>query len=220
MVSMDSSGLVRVTQDYVRTALSGDASGHDWWHVYRVWSLARTIAQSEGADMLRVELAALLHDIDDWKFNGGDALAGGRRTKAWLEQQQAPADLVSDVVDIVDRVSFRGAGVADEPLSLEGRIVQDADRLDALGAVGIARVFAFGGSAGRQIFDPTETPQLHRSAEDYRSSGSSSITHFHEKLFLLKDRMHTAAGKRLAEERHAFMVSFVQRFELEWDGIC
>ncbi|WP_457636858.1 HD domain-containing protein [Oceanithermus sp.] len=190
-----------------------EASGHDWWHVWRVWRLARKLAREEGADLRIVELAALGHDVEDHKLGRQPGTLA-----AWLRKAGAEAETVARVVDVCRRVSFRGAGVADEMPTLEGQIVQDADRLDAIGAIGIARTFAYGGSRERKLFDSAEKAQLHQSFEAYRSSRSSSLMHFYEKLFLLADRMHTPAARRLARERHAFMEAFVARFLAEWEG--
>ncbi|MCW2972687.1 MAG: Metal-dependent phosphohydrolase, subdomain [Thermoleophilia bacterium] len=222
---MTAEPLVEATAAHVRGAMLGDAS-HDWWHVHRVWQAARTIAAGERAagrsvDSTVVELGALLHDIADWKFHDGDDEAGPRAARAWLESQGAEATLVEAVTDIVRRVSFKGAGVPDDMPSLEGRIVQDADRLDAIGAVGIARAFAYGGHKGRPIHTPGEAAVLHASPEAYKAEADgngASTTHFHEKLMLLRDRMHTEAGRRLADGRHAFMVTYLARFDAEWSG--
>lgn len=208
--------LVDRTVAHMRNQLERESSGHDWWHVYRVWRLARHIALAEGADTKVVELAALLHDIADWKFHDGDESANGRSARDWLIRLDAAPELIDQVCDIVDRVSFRGGGVSDEMPTHEGQIVQDADRLDAIGAVGIARVFAFGGFMGRPIYDPDERPAVHATAEMYKRSSSASITHFYEKLLLLRDRMHTDTARRLAEGRHQFMEEFLSQFYTEW----
>jgi uncharacterized protein len=210
--------LVERTAEHIRATMSGDSSGHDWWHIYRVWQMARRLAIEERADLRVVELAALLHDIADWKFHDGDLSVGPRKAGEWLDSLGAPADVRGRVVEIVSRVSFKGAGVPDEMPCLEGRIVQDADRLDAIGAVGIARAFAYGGHAGRLMYDPDHPPEMHDSAEAYRKRGGPTINHFYEKLLLLKNRMHTEAGRRLAAERHRFMEGFLERFFSEWDG--
>lgn len=198
--------------------LSGDSS-HDWSHVERVWENARAIlAMEPAADALVVELAALLHDIADWKFHDGDLEAGPAATRAWLASIDAPPTLTDQVVDIVGRVSFKGAGVPDEMPTLEGRIVQDADRLDAIGAIGIARAFAYGGHRGRPIYARDELAVQHESAAAYMASTSSTVSHFHEKLLLLADRMHTAGGRRLAAGRHAYIVGFLEQLGAEIAG--
>lgn len=201
----------------VRARFLAESSGHDWQHIRRVWKLARRIAEQEGADCRIAELGALVHDIADWKFHGGDESVGPRQAERLLAAEGAPADAIAAVVEIVAGISFKGAGVPTEMRSLEGRCVQDADRLDAIGAIGIARCFAYGGHAGRVIHDPGIAPVLHATAEAYKAAKGTSLNHFYEKLFLLKDRMNTATGRALAEERHRFMEQFVARFLEEWD---
>jgi len=210
--------LIDRTAAHIRQLLAADSSGHDWWHIWRVRQNALLIGREERADLVVVQLAALLHDIADWKFHGGDLQAGPRAARHWLESQQADAPLVDAVCDIIARLSFKGAGVPDQMPSLAGRVVQDADRLDALGAIGIARTFAYGGHAGRPIYDPGIPPQLHDSPEAYRGSTAPSLNHFYEKLLLLKDRMHTPTGRRLAAERHAFLELFLRQFHQEWQA--
>ena len=210
------SSLVDRIAGHVRARFASEGSGHDWHHIHRVWNLARQIGEAEGADPQVTALGALLHDIADWKFHGGDDSVGPREAERLLVEEGAPRDLVETVVEIVATVSFKGAGVKNEMRSLEGKCVQDADRIDALGAIGIARCFAYGGHAGRLIHDPDQPPVMHATAAAYKSATGTSLNHFHEKLFLLKDRMNTAAGRALAEERHRFMEDFVRRFLLEW----
>jgi uncharacterized protein len=211
--------IIASTTAYVRGRMSGEGSGHDWWHTYRVWKTALRIAEREkGADAFVVQLGALLHDIADWKFSGGDEAAGERAARAWLRKAGADAETVERVGRIVGNVSFKGAGVRDTMDTLEGRIVQDADRLDAIGAIGIARAFAYGGYRGRLLYDPAHKPESHMSFGEYKSSSSPSINHFYEKLFLLKGRMHTGTARRIARERDAFMRLYVRRFFREWDG--
>jgi HD superfamily phosphodiesterase len=202
---------------YVREQLEGDSSGHDWWHVDRVRRLALRLAREEGADELVVELAALLHDVADYKFSGS-AQAGPEAAADWLRSQGVDSDVTASVAEIVAGVSFQGAGVADAPLSLEGRCVRDADRLDAIGAIGIARAFAFGGHKGRALHDPSVGAQRHGEAADYMSAASTSVNHFYEKLLLLKERMSTTSGRRLAEHRHRVMHAFLDEFHAEWDS--
>ncbi len=215
--------LIDATAAHVRETMLGDGS-HDWWHVERVWTNARTIAAHEQAagrevEALVVELAALLHDIADWKFHGGDDEAGPRATREWLRSQAVNDATVERVADIVARVSFKGARVADDMPSLEGRIVQDADRLDAIGAIGIGRAFAYGGHAGRPLHDPADVVELHDEPEAYKQrTGGGTISHFHEKLLLLADRMHTPSARALAAERHRFMETFLAQFDAEWHG--
>ena len=215
---MDSKKLIEKTRLYVEKELGGDGSGHDWWHVYRVWSIAKKIAQKENADQTIVELAALLHDIADWKFNDGDESAGPKQAAAWLNKNGVDPGLVDEVCDIISRLSYKGAGVATPMRTIEGKIVQDADRLDAIGAVGIARTFAYGGNKNRLMYHPEEAPVMHKNFKHYKNNKGHTINHFHEKLLLLKDRMNTESAKKLAEQRHLFMKNYLDRFHKEWDG--
>ncbi len=198
--------------------MSGEGTGHDWWHVFRVAKTAVRIALREQADIFIVQLAALLHDIGDFKFHNGDETVGPRMARQWLEQLGVGEDTVTRVCEIVREVSFKGAGVPDHMPSIEGKIVQDADRLDAIGAIGIARTFAYGGAKGREIHNPECKPQLHDSFEQYKKNNGPTTNHFYEKLLLLKDRMHTSTAKEIAEKRHAFMENFLEQFLREWDG--
>lgn len=177
--------------------------------------MAVRLAQEEGADTTVVSLAALLHDVWDHKWYAGD---GAEAARQWLLQQGTDDVLANHVHLIISRVSYKGAGVADDMPTLEGRCVQDADRLDAIGAIGIARTFAYGGSKGRLLYDPAVPPELHDSFEAYKSTTAPTLNHFYEKLLLLKDRLHTDSAKRIAAERHAFMEQFLSRFYDEWDG--
>jgi uncharacterized protein len=210
--------LIAATEAFVKETLPVDATGHDWPHVFRVRRNAMEIGRAEGADLHVVELAALLHDIADHKFHGGDEAAGPSVARQWLASQGAPAELIDHVCQIIARLSFKGAAVTQEPLTLAGQVVQDADRLDALGAIGIARAFAYGGLKGRPLHDPEILPQEHATFEAYKNSAAPTLNHFYEKLLLLRDRMHTATGRRLAEERHAFLEEFLRRFHQEWNG--
>lgn len=206
------------TAEHVRQLLAGDSSGHDWWHIERVRALALAIGRGEGADLYVVELAALLHDIADWKFHGGDDALGPRRAAEWLASLDVEPAVIAQVSEIISQVSFKGAQVATPMHTLEGRVVQDADRLDAIGAIGIARAFAYGGHAGRPLYDPDVAAEGHASFEAYKKDNGPTINHFHEKLLLLKDRMNTPTARRLAEGRHQFMVDFLQRFHAEWNA--
>ena len=215
---MNSQDLIEKTSLYVQKELADDGSGHDWWHVYRVWSIAKKIAQKESADQTTVELAALLHDIADWKFNNGDESAGPKQAADWLNNNGAPLKLVNEVREIISTLSYKGANVATPMRTIEGKVVQDADRLDAIGAVGIARTFAYGGNKNRLMYHPDEAPVMHESFENYKKNKSHTINHFYEKLLLLKDRMNTQSAKNIAEQRHIFMESYLDRFYKEWDG--
>lgn len=215
----DLSDVIARTAEFIRHRLKDDASGHDWWHIDRVRRTAVFLAKTEGADVGICELAALLHDIADWKFHSGDDTAGPKAARDWLTGQSAEENLIDAVCEIIAGVSFKGAGVATAMPTLEGRCVQDADRLDAIGAIGIARAFAFGGHFGRSMYDPDHPPELHASFEAYKSKSGPTINHFYEKLLLLKDRMQTATGRKLAEERHQFLETFLRRFFAEWNGL-
>ena len=210
--------IIQRTADHVKSTLSGESSGHDWWHVYRVWQMSKRIGRAEGADMFVVELAALLHDIADWKFHDGDDKAGSRAAREWLRRQSVDNTVIDHVCTIIDDLSFKGAGVPTSMKTKEGMVVQDADRLDALGAIGIARAFSYGGFKGRQIYDPDIPPAHHATFEEYKKSTGPTINHFHEKLFLLKGLLNTEAARLVAEERHSFMEEYVRRFLREWDG--
>jgi uncharacterized protein len=215
---MKAEELVAATALHVEKLFTGEGSGHDWWHIKRVWQNAVLINKTEKANQTVVELAALLHDIADWKFHGGDEEAGPRAARTWLESLSAPEQLMEEVCQIIREVSFKGAGVDTTPATLEAQVVQDADRLDAIGAIGVARAFAYGGHKGRELYDPGQEPRLHASFEEYKKNQGPTLNHFYEKLFLLKDRLSTKAGKKLAQERHDFMVQFVQQFLGEWHG--
>jgi uncharacterized protein len=180
--------------------------------------MAKKIGESEDADMFVVELAALLHDIADWKFHGGDDTVGPKLARQILEKNAVFREIASHVCEIIGSLSFKGAGVKTDMKTLEGKIVQDADRLDAIGAIGIARAFAYGGHKDRPLYDPTMKPSVHTSKDDYFKNEGTTINHFHEKLLLLKDRMNTATAKGLAKDRHQFMEEYLERFIKEWDG--
>ena len=203
---------------HIRQRMSQDSSGHDWFHVQRVWQTALALGRAEGADLFIVQLAALLHDIADWKFHDGDEDAGPRAAHLWLAGLQVAPDIIDAVCDIIAKLSFKGAGVAAEAMSLEGQVVQDADRLDAIGAIGIARAFAYGGHAGRLLYDPGVPPETHQTFAAYKRNSGPTINHFYEKLLLLADRMNTAAGRRIAFERHRVLDQFLAQFYAEWNG--
>ena len=207
--------IISGAERFVKDLFKEDSSGHDWWHVCRVRNLALTIASEEkGLDIFVVELAALLHDVDDWKLSDGSM----DRTRGFLESYKLDDKMVRQIIQICKEVSFKGAGVKTKMSSKEGEVVQDADRIDALGAIGIARCFAFGGSRGRALYDPRYSPKEHASFEQYKDDASHSINHFFEKLLLLKDRMNTASAKRIAEKRHLFMQLYLKQFFAEWQG--
>jgi uncharacterized protein len=212
------SSIIDKTCQFVEEKLAGEGSGHDWWHVHRVWNLAKNIAGQEGAEMQVVELAALLHDIADWKFHDGDDSKGPQMAEQFLVANQVERKVIDPVVEIVASISYKGAGVPTPMKTLAGKVVQDADRLDAIGALGIARTFAYGGYKNRLIYHPDEKPVLHQSFADYKKNQGHTINHFYEKLLLLKDRMNTVTGKKLAIARHQFMQNYLDQFYKEWDG--
>ncbi len=215
---MNNQLIIEKTRKYIEDKLKNDASGHDYWHVYRVWRNAILIGKSESVDMFVVELAALLHDIADWKLYNGDEEIGPKKAREWLESLKVGEKIISQICDIIRDMSFKGAGVNSKISTKEGEVVQDADRLDAIGAIGIARTFAYGGSKGREMYNPNIKPEMHHSFEQYKKNTSSTINHFYEKLFLLKNLMNTETAKRIAEERHKFMELYVDRFLKEWNG--
>lgn len=202
----------------IKDLLGNDSAGHDWWHIFRVVNSANKICSEEGGDPFIIELAAWLHDIADHKFHDGDDLAGPREARKWMESKGIEEKIIKGVEIIIKEVSFKGADV-DTPMStIEGKIVQDADRLDAIGAVGIARTFAYGGSRDRLMYDPEIHPEMHNDFESYKKSTAPTINHFYEKLLLLKDRMNTETGKKMALDRHQYMEGFLEQFYSEWEG--
>ena len=214
---MTNEQIIQKTAEYIKQEFSGDSSGHDWWHIYRVWKNAIAICEIEKADSFIVQLAALLHDLDDWKFNeAGDETP--HRAKAWLDSCSVNSGVTETVCKIIMHISYKGAGVENKMDSLEGFIVQDADRLDAIGAIGIGRAFAYGGYKNRPLYDPDSSPAVHTTFEEYKNSKSATINHFYEKLLLLKERMNTSTAKHIAQERHNVMVKFLDQFMLEWEG--
>ncbi len=214
---MDKQEIIQKTADYVKAELSNESSGHDWWHVYRVWKNAINIGKKEGADLFVIELAALLHDITDWKFND-DENAGPQLAKEWLERLAVDDGTIDHVYQIIKDISFKGASVITKIKTPEGLVVQDADRLDALGAIGISRTFTTGAARGRILFNP-DIP-LEKSVLDFRNGKDSysSIHHFYDKILRLKDLMNTEAAKEIAKERHAYMEEYLKQFFAEWEG--
>lgn len=209
------------TADFVKQKFSGEGSGHDWWHMYRVWQLAKTIAAGEPkADTFVVELGALLHDIADWKFHDGDEEAGPQAARDWLKSLDVEDEIIERVAYIVRHISYKGGTNAHKMQSIEGKIVQDADRLDGIGAIGIARTFAFGGAAGREMFNPNNKPKEYNSFQEFKLliKDGTTINHFYEKLLKLKDGMHTETAKKLAKQRHEYMEKFLDEFYAEWEG--
>jgi len=227
------SDTIRKIENRVKTLFAQEGTGHDWHHINRVRNTALKIAQAEnsakastsedakaeGADLFLVELAALLHDIADHKFHNHDLSVGPERAREIVLKETHDSKLADQIATIVSEVSFKGAGVETPVSSPEAAVVQDADRLDALGAIGIARAFAYGGHKNRPIYDPEVQSTLHDNFEDYAKKGSHTINHFYEKLLLLKDRMNTNTGKKLAAERHRFMEEYLEQFYAEWKGV-
>ena len=203
---------------FVKQQLEKAEGGHDWFHIERVYKNALLIANGEDCDLTVVKLAALLHDIADSKFHLGDETVGPKVARAFLEKEQIEESVISHVIAIIENISFKGGNFENPFRSKELAIVQDADRLDAIGAIGIARTFNYGGYKNRPLYNPAITPNLHMSKEEYKQSDSPTLNHFYEKLLLLKDKMNTPTGKKIAESRHRFMEHFLSQFYAEWDG--
>lgn len=212
------SNLIHNTISFVKEALQNAEGGHDWFHIERVYKNALLIAQQEDCNIEVVALGALLHDIADSKFHNGDETKGPKVAREFLEGQKVAEDTIQHVVRIIENISFKGGNLEQSFTSKELDIVQDADRLDALGAIGIARTFNYGGFKNRVLYNPEIPPKLGMSKEEYKNSESPTLNHFYEKLLLLKDRMNTATGRKIAEERHRFMEVFLAQFYAEWEG--
>jgi uncharacterized protein len=209
---------IQDTITYVKQELRNAEGGHDWWHIERVWKTAKHIAKTEQVDLLVVELSALLHDIADSKFHDGDESIGPQKARAFLHTLEIEDNVINHVIRIIENISFKGGKEAQTFQSTELDVVQDADRLDALGAIGIARTFNYGGFKNREIYNPTIPSNLNMTKEEYKKSTAPSINHFYEKLLLLQDRMNTATGKAMAAKRHQFMESYLEQFYSEWEG--
>lgn len=216
---MDKEGIIQQTIDFVKIELANAEGGHDWWHIFRVWKLSKHIAQTEEVDILVVELGALLHDIADSKFHDGDEEVGHRKAKEFLQSIGVKEDIISHVEHIISNISFKGGKHIQKFKSPELDVIQDADRLDALGAIGIARAFNYGGHKGRTFYNPDILPNLQMTAEEYKNTNDSTINHFYEKLLLLKDKMNTNTGKSMAQHRHQYIEQFLDEFYQEWNGI-
>jgi len=210
--------LINATIKFVKQELKNAEGGHDWFHIQRVYKNSLLIANGEVCDILVVKLAALLHDIADSKFHNGDETVGPKKARLFLESENVSENTIVHVINIIENISFKGGNVVKSFQSLELDIVQDADRLDAIGAIGIARTFNYGGFKNRSLYNPDIAPNLHMSKEEYKNSETPTINHFYEKLLLLKDKMNTKTGKEIATERHRFMESFLSQFYAEWDG--
>lgn len=211
--------VVKKISQEVQEKFEHESSGHDWWHIYRVWQLAQNIGKKEKADMFVVELAALLHDIDDWKNNEGDSSVGAKVAASMLRKYQVAEEAIDQIVDIIMNISFKG--VTDKQskmVSIEGKVVQDADRLDAIGAIGIGRTFTYGGSKGNLMYDPGVQADPEKYGTSHGKGSSTTINHFYEKLLLISSLMHTKTAKKMAKGRHKFMEQFLSRFYKEWNG--
>jgi uncharacterized protein len=210
--------LIATTILFVKEKLNNAEGGHDWFHIERVYKNAMLIAQGEDCDLTVVKLGALLHDIADSKFNDGDETVGPKVARDFLESQNVDEKTIQHVIDIIENISFKGGNFEKKFTSKELEIVQDADRLDAIGAIGVARAFNYGGFKNRAIYNPNIQPKLNMSKEEYKNSESPTLNHFYEKLLLLKDKMNTQTGLKIAEERHRFMETFLSQFYSEWEG--
>lgn len=210
--------IIENTIHFVKQQLHGAEGGHDWFHIERVFKNATLIAEGENCNMEIVQLGALLHDVADSKFHNGDETLGPKVARKFLESEGADEETIAHVIAIIENISFKGGNFKKQFNSIELDIVQDADRLDALGAIGIARTFNYGGFKNRALYNPEIAPNLTMSKEEYKKSESPTLNHFYEKLLLLKDRMNTKTGKKLAEGRHEFMETFLGQFYSEWEG--
>tara|TARA_R110000850_G_scaffold271031_2_gene404910 strand:- start:307743 stop:308405 length:663 start_codon:yes stop_codon:yes gene_type:complete len=219
MTTSDEAKCIENTIAFVKKTLQEAEGGHDWFHIERVYNNSILIAAEENCDMLVVCLGALLHDIADSKFHNGDETVGPAVAKGFLKKEQVSEEIIEHVIKIIENISFKGGRVNPSFQSIELNIVQDADRLDAMGAIGIARAFNYGGFKNRKLYDPGIAPNINLTNEEYKNSTAPTINHFYEKLLLLKDKMNTETGKRLAQKRHDFMVLFLDQFYAEWNGI-
>lgn len=211
--------IIENTINFVKKQLEHAESGHNWFHMERVYNNALLIAKEETCNLEVVQLAALLHDIADSKFHDGDETVGPKVARDFLTSENVSEETINHVVKIIENISFKGGNFEKKFTSKELEIVQDADRLDAIGAVGIARTFNYGGFKNREIYNPEILPNLNMSKEEYKNSTAPTINHFYEKLLLLKDKMNTESGKKIAQQRHAFMETFLEQFYNEWNGI-
>ena len=208
---------ITLTINFVKEKLEGAEAGHDWFHIERVWKLSKKIAEKEGGNLEVIELSALLHDIADPKFHNGDETLALKISKDFLEEIHVEAELIEQVLFVIKNISFKNRAEAPENPPLELQIVQDADRLDAIGAIGIARTFNFGGFKNNLMYHPEIKPNLGMNKEEYKKSNGTTINHFYEKLLLLKDLMNTETAKKIASERHNFMLQFLDEFYKEWN---
>jgi uncharacterized protein len=212
---MERSEIIQKTADYIACEFASEGSGHDWFHVDRVRNLTLRIGIAEGSDLFVTEMAALLHDLDDWKMTGLESHFPAK-AKKWLTDMEVKEDVSALILDVIEAVSYQGAGVETPAKTVEAAVVQDADRLDAIGAIGIARTFSYGGHKSRLIYDPAIAPVMHDDFQSYKKSTAPTINHFFEKLLLLKDRMNTNTAKSIADQRHHFMENYLEQFFDEW----
>lgn len=212
--------LIQKTKIFVQQQLENAEGGHDWFHILRVYNNALLIAQNESCNLEIVQLGALLHDIADSKFHHGDETIGPKKARDFLELEKVDPEVVRQVVLIIENISFKGGNFVKTFNSIELDIVQDADRLDAIGAIGIARTFNYGGFKNRALYNPDILPNLSMTKEEYKKNEAPTINHFYEKLLLLKDKMNTITGKEIAQKRHEYMESFLAQFYDEWEGKC
>ncbi len=216
---MNKTAIIANTEEFVKKTLKNAEGGHDWFHILRVWNNSKLIAKNERVDEFVVELGALLHDIADSKFHNGDESIGPKVAREFLESQKVEAAVIIHVEQIISNISYKGGNFNQTFTSPELDVVQDADRLDAIGAIGIARCFNYGGFKNRALYNPDIQPNLNMTKEEYKKSDTPTINHFYEKLLLLKDKMNTSTGKKIAEERHQYMETFLQQFYNEWEGL-
>lgn len=214
---MERPEIIQSTATFVAGEFASEGSGHDWFHIDRVCRMALRIGKTEGGDPFIIEMAALLHDLDDYKITGLESHVP-EKAKSWLSSQNVEAEVASLILQVIEEVSYKGSDVETPVSSVESAVVQDADRLDAIGAIGIARTFAYGGHKNRLIYDPEIVPEMHDDFQSYKSSTAPTINHFYEKLLLLKDRMNTKTAKLMAAQRHLFMENYLQHFFDEWEA--
>jgi uncharacterized protein len=210
--------IIDKTIHFVKEKLENAEGGHDWFHIERVYKNSLLIAKKEDCDIMVVKLGALLHDIADSKFHDGDESVGPKTARTFLESEKVDERTIQHVINIIENISFKGGNFKKSFHSKELEIVQDADRLDAIGAIGIARTFNYGGFKNRALYNPSIAPNLNMSKDEYKNSNSPTLNHFYEKLLLLKDKMNTATGKKIALERHKYMENFLSQFYAEWEG--
>ncbi|MND78306.1 putative hydrolase [compost metagenome] len=215
---MSGSDLISKTILFVKQNLENAEGGHDWFHIQRVYKNSLLIAQNEVCDIKVVQLGALLHDIADSKFHDGDETIGPKKARQFLESENVDPKMIEHVINIIENISFKGGNFDKKFSSIELDIIQDADRLDAVGAIGIARTFNYGGFKNRPLYNPAIPPNTKMTKEEYKKNEAPTINHFYEKLLLLKDKMNTETGKQIAQQRHRYMEGFLAQFYAEWEG--